>query len=201
MKSLLMRIPGRCARFAAAVLALATAGLAHAETVDFALSDDAFRFGLSGPLSRIIGGAQGQYDVGYLQHRDDGEDSYAVHAGFLVTGDAGLRDLDLTVGAGLRGVYVGGDGDDGGAIAPGVKFDARLPGYERVGLTGYAYYAPSVVSFGDVDGYRDLGVALSYELNRNAAIYVGLRNVRFGAEHGGDVTLDTGLYGGLGLTF
>src|SRR3546814_5682253 len=71
--------------------------------------------------------------------------------GALATGDAGLRDLNLTVGVGLRGVFVGGDGQDGGAIAPGLQFDARLPGYERVGLIGHAYYAPGVVSFGDVD--------------------------------------------------
>lgn len=190
----------RLARISAAGLVLA-AGAAQAETVDFGLSNDSFRFGLTGPLSRLIGGAQGQYDLGYLQHRDNGDDSYAVHAGFLVSGDAGLRDLDLSVGAGLRGVYVGGDGDNGGAIAPGVRFDARLPGYERLGLGGYAYYAPSVVSFGDIDDYRDIGVVLSYELNRNAAVYVGARNVKFGVEHGHDVTLDTGLYGGIALTF
>ncbi|WP_169729308.1 YfaZ family outer membrane protein [Solimonas soli] len=200
MKSLLMRFPQLCAPLAAMGLALA-AGAAQAETVDFSLSGDSFRFGLNGPLSRLIGGAEGQYDVGYLQHRDDGEDSYAVHAGFLVTGDAGLRDLDLKVGAGLRGVYIGGDGDNGGAIAPGVKFDARLPGYERLALTGYVWYAPSVVSFGDIDSYRDLGIAVSYELNRNAAIYLGARNVKFGVDGGPDVTLDTGLYGGIALTF
>ena len=200
MKLSVSRFSGMTLRVVSAGLLLA-AGAAHAETVDFSLSGDSFRFGLNGPLSRLISGAQGQYDVGYLQHRDNGEDSYAVHAGFLVSGDAGLRDVDLTVGAGLRGVYVGGDGDNGGAIAPGIQFNARLPGFERLGLLGYAYYAPSVVSFGDIDDYRDLGIALSYEINRNAALYVGARNVKFGVDGGPDVTLDTGMYGGIALSF
>src|SRR3546814_13330071 len=76
----------------------------------------------------------------------------------------------------LRGVFVGGDGQDGGAIAPGLQFDARLPGYERVGLIGHAYYAPGVVSFGDVDSYRDLGAVLSYQINRSDSVFGGYRN-------------------------
>ncbi|NKF24175.1 YfaZ family outer membrane protein [Solimonas marina] len=190
----------RYAPVAAAALMLASAS-ASAESLNFGLSSDSFRFGLTGPLSRVIQGAQGQYDLGYLQRRTDGDDAYAVHAGVLFTGDAGLRDLDLTAGVGLRGVYVGGDGNDGGAIAPGLQFDLRVPGYDRIGLTGYGYYAPGVVSFNDIDSYRDVGAALSYEINRNAAVSVGWRNVRLGIDHGPNVTLDSGFYGAIGLTF
>ncbi|MGH8444752.1 MAG: YfaZ family outer membrane protein, partial [Solimonas sp.] len=141
------------------------------------------------------------YDAGFVQRRKDGNDTYAAHIGALVTGDAGLRDLDVTAGVGLRGVFIGGDGDNGGAIAPGVQFDARLPGYERFGLLGYAWYAPSVTSFSDIDSYRDLGVALSYDIHRSASVFVGWRNTKIGVEHGPDVTLDTGIYGGIGLKF
>src|SRR3546814_9551377 len=94
----------------------------------------------------------------------------------------------------LRGVFVGGDGQDGGAIAPGLQFDARLPGYERVGLIGHAYYAPGVVSFGDVDSYRDLGAVLSYQINRSASVFGGYRNVKV-TNDGPDSTIDHGLYG------
>lgn len=185
----------------AAVAMLFASAAASAESLNFSLSDDAFRFGLTGPLSRVISGVQGQYDLGYLQHRSDGDDAYAVHAGVLFTGDAGLRDIDLTAGVGLRGVFIGGDGDNGGALAPGVQFDARLPGYDRVGLLGYAYYAPGVVSFDDIDSYRDVGLVLSYQINRNASVFAGYRNVRIGIDHGPNATLDNGFYGGIGLTF
>lgn len=188
------------AHFVAAALLLG-AGTASAESLNFSLSNDSFRFGLMGPLSRVIDGADGQYDVGYLQHRGDGDDPYAVHVGALVTGDAGLRDFDLKAGVGLRAVFIGSDGPDGGAVAPGVQFDARLPGYERLGLLGYAYYAPSPVSFNDIDSYRDLGLIASYSVNRNASVFFGYRNVRIGVDHGSGVTLDSGLYGGVGLTF
>lgn len=187
---------------AAAAALLLVVGSARAETVDFALSDDSFRFGLNGPLSRLLGGVQGQYDLGFVKRERDGDDPYALHAGALVTGDAGLRDLDVTAGAGLRAVFVGGQGDqDGGALAPGVQVDARLPSFDRVGLLAYGYYAPSVVSFGDIDSYRDVGAALSYQMIRNAALYLGYRNIRVGVEHGPNVTLDSGFFGGLSLTF
>jgi hypothetical protein len=190
----------KAAPIAGAAMILASAA-ASAESLDFSLSDDAFRFGLLGSLSRLISGAQGQYDVGYLQHRGDGNDAYAVHAGVLFTGDAGLRDLDLTAGVGLRGVFVGGDGDDGGAVAPGLQLDLRLPGYERIGLLGYGYYAPGVVSFNEIDSYRDVGLVLSYQINHNASVFAGYRNVRIGIDHGPNATLDNGFYGGIGLTF
>ena len=190
----------KSALLAAAAFAF-VAGSASAESLNFSLSDDSFRFGLSGPLSRLLSSVDGQYDLGYLQHRGDGNDTYAIHAGALVTGDAGLRDLDVKAGVGLRGVFIGGDGDNGGAIAPGIMLDVRLPGYERLGLIGTAYYAPSVVSFGDIDEYRDLSAVLSYQINRNAAVFAGYRNVRIGVDHGPNATIDNGLYGGIGLTF
>lgn len=189
----------KSALFAAAVLALA-AGSASAESLNFSLSDDAFRFGLTGPLSRVLSGVDGQYDLGYLQHRGDGNDTFVAHVGALASGDAGLRDLKLTVGVGLRGVFIGGDGQDGGALAPGVQFDARLPGYERLGVIGHAYYAPGVVSFGDADSYRDLGAVLSYQINRSASVFGGYRNVKVTYD-GPDSTVDNGLYGGISLTF
>src|SRR3546814_20067328 len=61
-------------------------------------------------------------------------------------------------------------------------------------------YAPGVVSFGDVDSYRDLGAVLSYQINRSASVFGGYRNVKV-TNDGPDSTIDNGLYGGISLTF
>lgn len=195
-----MMMAKNAVRAAAAALLLAS-GAASAESVSFGLSNDSFRFGLVGPLSRLFSGVQGQYDLGYARRSSGGDNSYVAHAGLLASGDAGLRDIQLNAGVGLRGVLVGGGGENGEAIAPGVQLDARMPGYERIGLLLYGYYAPSVVSFGDLDSYRDFGAAVSYALNRSAALSVGYRNTRFSVDQGGDVTVDNGFYVGIGLTF
>lgn len=187
-------------RTAAAALLLA-AGAAQAENVEFSLSEDSFRFGLTGPLSRVFSGVNGLYDVGYLSRQRDGDDTGVAHLGVMLTGDAGAQDFNLTAGAGVRGVFVTGDGDNGGAVAPGVMVEARMPGYERIAASAYGYYAPKVVSFGDIDSYRDVGGALSYEIIRSAAIYVGYRNVRIGVENGPAVTVDNGFLVGLALRF
>lgn len=184
----------------AATLLLASAS-ASAESVSFGLSSDSFRFGLVGPLSRLLGGVQGQYDLGYMRRSKDGDNSYVAHAGLLASGDAGIQDFPVTAGVGLRGVFAGGDNADGGAIAPGVQASVRMPGFDRFVASVYGYYAPGVVSFGDLDSYRDLGASLSYELNRSAAVTVGYRNTRLGLDGGPDVTIDNGFFAGIGLTF
>jgi hypothetical protein len=188
------------ARTLAAAMVLA-AGAASAESVSFGLSNDSYRFGLTGPLSRVFSGVDGKYDLGFIQRNDNGEHSYAGHVGLLASGDAGLRDVKLNAGVGLRAVLAGGHGEHGGAVAPGIELDLRVPGYERVGILAHGYYAPSVVSFGDLDNYRDVGGGLSYQINRSAVVSVGYRNVRFGVDGGGDITIDNGFFIGLGLIF
>lgn len=186
---------------AAAAALLIASGAASAESISFGLSSDSFRFGLVGPLSRLFSGVEGQYDLGFMRRSKDGDNSYVAHAGVLASGDAGIEDFPIKVGVGLRGVFAGGDNADGGAVAPGVQASLRVPGADRFLVSTYAYYAPSVVSFGDLDSYRDLGASLSYELSRSAVLSVGYRNTRLGLDGGPDVTVDNGFFAGIGLNF
>lgn len=187
-----------------ALLALVTAGAtapAQAEIFDFNIGDNAFRAGLAGPLSRVIDGIAGQYDVGVLLKPKTEDNLIQVHTGVLLTGDAGSKDIDLAAGLGARLVYTGRDHDSGGAFAPGGQIEARLPSYNRFGVTFYAYYAPEVTSFGEVTKYQEYGVDLDYALIRGGSVYVGYRDIKEELSSAADFGVDNGVHIGIRLKF
>jgi len=187
-----------------AMLALAlgaAAAPAHAEILDFNIGDNAFRLGLAGPLSRVMSKVSGQYDVGVLLKPRTSDNLVQVHAGVLVTGDAGAKGIDLAAGLGARIIYTGRDHDSGGAFAPGVQLEARLPQANRFGVTFYGYYGPSATSFGEVRRYKEFGADLDYAVIRGGSVYVGYRNIKEDLSSSGDFDVDHGWHIGFRLKF
>lgn len=191
---------------------LAFAGLARAESVDFNLGPDSFRGFLSGPLSRLVGNLSGQYDTGFIYK--EGQDGSAdpkdaelklAHFGVLATGDVGARGAEAAAGLGARLIYadrkLAGDSASGGALAFGGQFDVRWPGYERVGVTGYGWYAPELTSFSGLKSYHEVALDLEFEVVRAAAVYAGYRLVNLKPEAGGDGEVDSSGHIGIRLNF
>ena len=183
------------------LLAAITAMPARAEIFDVNLGQNSVRAALSGPLAHIWSPLRGQYDTGVVIKPKTSDDLLQVHLGGLVTGDTGAMGVDLAAGLGIRGIYVGRDGDSGGAFALGGQFEARLPSFNRVGLTGYGYYAPDATSLGEVRGYYEYAAALDYQVVRDAAVYVGYRHIHYDIGNVGKVTADNGIRGGVRLNF
>jgi hypothetical protein len=192
-------------RLLAALLVSVAAPVAQAEIFDLSIGDNAFRATVAGPLARLFDNANGQYDVGLLLKPETDEDLLQIHTGVLLTGDAGARDVDVAAGLGIRAVYTGIDSNSGGALALGGQLEGRLPSYNRIGLTGYAYYAPEVLTVGDVANYIEYGVALDYEVIRGGAIYVGYRNIEqdFDLREGfqAEIDVDSSAHVGFRLKF
>ncbi|MFA5938834.1 MAG: YfaZ family outer membrane protein [Sinimarinibacterium sp.] len=185
----------------AAMMLCGMAGTAQAEIFDLSIGDNSFRGSFYGPLSRFASDTNGQYDAGVIVRPKREDDLFVAHVGALVTGDAGARDFNLAAGLGVRGVYIGRDHDSGGALALGGQAEARYPGFERIGLSVYGYYAPEVTSFGEFDQYYEIGTGLDYQVLKNASVYVGYRNVKVELETGEEITADNGLHAGLRLSF
>jgi hypothetical protein len=192
-------------RLLAALLVSVAAPVAQAEIFDLSIGDNALRATVAGPLARLFDNANGQYDVGLLLKPETDEDLLQIHTGVLLTGDAGARDVDVAAGLGIRAVYTGIDSNSGGALALGGQLEGRLPSYNRIGLTGYAYYAPEVLTVGDVANYIEYGVALDYEVIRGGAIYVGYRNIEqdFDLREGfqAEIDVDSSAHVGFRLKF
>lgn len=179
----------------AAVLAGA-AGSASAGTLDLNLSNDAVRFGAAQPLTETGLELSGDW----LHHEDNGD---VLGAGLLLVDEAEPRRGALTLGAGAKLVYVNGDGGDadGQALGIGGRFRYTWPTFNRFGVGGQLYYAPSVTAGGDLDRYLEAALRAEYRVLRNADAYLGVRSVRVGEEGGDTDTFESGLHAGIRLSF
>lgn len=173
----------------------------QAETLDVNISSNALAGDFSGPVARALPGTVGQYDFGLISrpHHDNG--LFQAHAGLLLTGDAGAQNIDLTVGLGARLIYASVAHERGGAGALGGQFEARLPQFNRLGLSGYTYFAPRITTIHSLNRYWENALSLEYEVIRGGNIYVGYRNVHVNVDNAGSFSADNGFHAGFRLKF
>ncbi len=175
------------------------AGLASAQTAqrafDINLNDDV----VAADFGWRLGYRQLHAAVGWLHNQNRGDVAHlAVH---LVDAAAGGTTA-LRAGLGLRLVYANPDesSQDGGAVALGGFARYVLPNADRFHVAGHVYYAPDVVSFGDLTEYYELGARVGYNVIRDADVYLGVRSVKTDYE-AGDLSLDSGLHVGFQFRF
>lgn len=176
---------------------LAATGTAGAGTLDLNLSNDAVRFG----ASQAVTDTGLEADGDWLHHTDHGD---VLGAGLHLVDEAAPGRGALTLGVGGKLFYVNGDESDfdGAAVAIGGRFRYTWPTFNRFGIGGQLYHAPSVTSGGDVDRYTEGAVRAEYLVLRNANAYLGLRAVRVGVEPSDDTeTFESGLHAGIRLSF
>ncbi|MGQ0697655.1 MAG: YfaZ family outer membrane protein [Panacagrimonas sp.] len=191
----------RYVRAVAVSLFATLCGPAQAEVFDANISGDSVRLVVNGPLSRLLSGVDGAYDVGGIWGDDENEDDFAsAHAGLMVTGDAGASKANVTAGLGARLQYIGGEEDKGGALELGGKVEVRVPQFDRLGFSAYGWYGPDAASFGDIDDVLEYSLAIDYQILRDAAIYVGYRDLSADVGSSRDLE-EKGVHGGIRLNF
>ncbi len=188
--------------FAAITLVSAALTPVLAAEIDLNVGDKSFSGQFTGTAPNLRD-AGAQYQFGFLTRPDDNDRPTLrqYHAQFLVTGDAGASEFDLTAGLGARLLYLDIGPFDGFTVAFGGEARAKIPTADRFSIGAYGYIAPSVTSFSDVEGYTQIGADAAYEIIRGGAIYVGARHVRYKFDDAGRFTVDNGAHVGLRLTF
>ncbi|WP_076540357.1 YfaZ family outer membrane protein [Shewanella sp. UCD-KL21] len=81
---------------------------------------------------------------------------------------------------------------NGSVVAVGGHYGYALG--NKVSLHADAYYAPSVLSFSDVDGYTEFGGKVQYDFNPNMALFIGYRNITFKYDGRSDSAFEDGFY-------
>lgn len=178
------------------LLIVVVPGLVAAGELDININDDAARLSYAWPIRND----QLRVDVGLLSHQDRGE---LVHIGLHLVDWASTGANPLKGGLGGKLFYADTDTvfDDELALGLGGFLKYTFPQYNRFSVSGQAYFAPDVLSWGDSEQFVELEARLSYNVLREADIYLGARYINMEFEGGGDFTLDNGLHAGIQLRF
>ena len=174
-----------------AVLAAASLS-AVAGSVDVNLSNDT----LEAKYEQAVGAAD--WTFGALYNRDD--KNYALNIGLLAAGEGSAGNSRVEGGLGGKVYTVHVAGSDVAALALGGQI-RWFPGNRSVGLGGYAFYAPKVVTFLDGTNFYDAGLRAEVEVFRNSFAYVGYRWTRAQLEDGAQPYVDRGGFAGVMVKF
>lgn len=167
-----------------------------ANGLDLNINDKAARIAVEFDISNNL-----VVDGSWLHHQDRGN---VLGAGLHVIGAAtGGRD---PIQAGVGGRLVAADSkiagrDDGLALPIGGFASYTIPDYDRFMVGGSVYYAPDVLSFGDMTKYLEYNAWAGYSILREAQVYLGLRSVRGSFKDSPTVSFDSGLHLGIRLQF
>ena len=176
---------------------LILAGLsAHASEFAFKLSSDTVSAVFAPPVSE--NGLQMSF--GLLHNQDEGS---VVDAGLHVVDDATADGRGFIVGLGGKLLAIDSDraNDTGGAIAVGGHFRYVFPSYNRISLSGEAYYAPDVLGFGDVQEYLELAIRGEYAVLRQARVFLGYQKISSNFEGTQSFDFENGIHVGMAFEF
>lgn len=167
-----------------------------ADEVDLSFNSDALRL----QYVHEMGSSGLNLDTGWLYNSDNGS---VIHAGLHLVDLASSGRDKIEAGIGGRFVYTDGDQSkqSGFAVPVGgfVRFTPQS--INRLSVGGSLYYAPNILAIGDLEKYQEYSIRVSYNVLRQADIYVGARYVRGDYKNARDVRYDTGMHIGLTLRF
>jgi hypothetical protein len=179
------------------LIVLVVSQAAFSSEVDLNLNSDAARITIVFPPI----GENLLLDASWLHHNDNGD---VASVGGHVVGLAAAGSDAIKVGLGARLHWVSRDkgrNEDGTALGLGGFVKYTLPAYDRISFGGHAYYAPGVVSFGDVEEFYDIDLWAGYSVIKDADVYFGWRSMKAEFKSDGTVNMDTGLHAGFRVRF
>jgi len=141
-----------------------------------------------------------QYRFGALH--DDRTKDWLGHAGFVALGEQENQAMRSTIGFGGR-VYSGSTGPFNILSVPlGGQFSVYPAGFGSIGFSGYAFYAPNVLSGLDTERFFDVGVRVEFEIIKpTTVIYLGYRKIEAKFKNLGTSTIEEGGHIGLRISF
>lgn len=163
-------------------------------SIDLSLANDSARFEYD--AAKVGSGLHVSASI--MHHEDDGDlASLGMHVVDIREPNSPLY---IGVGGRIFG-YVSGD-YDGAALGVGGFARYNIPRAAGLSLAGYAYYAPSVVSFGDTKSLLDSDIRIQYALLPTARVYTGYRYSEVNIEQINDeIVLEQGVHFGLKVDF
>lgn len=145
---------------------------ASAEQLDLSFNSDALRI----QYVHEFKSNNLNLDTGWLYNSDRGS---VLHVGLLLSGFAAEGTNPVSAGVGGRIVYTDGElsNQSGLAVPVGGTLRWSPRNLDRLVISGDLFFAPNILSTGDLEKYEEYAVRVGYNVTRQADIYVGARYI------------------------
>lgn len=177
----------------AASAVLMTSHAAIADSIDINLNNDSIQ------AVYATNWRAAELNMGLLSNTD--QHDWAAHVGLLTLGERQSGNTRIEGGLGGRLYLADVANKDVMALALGGQVRS-FPNNGPIGLVGYAYYAPDIVTAMDGKKFWEWGARVEFEMvKKSANVYVGYRKMRADLDDGRDITVDSGVHAGVKITF
>jgi hypothetical protein len=170
----------------------------NGSVAEFALSNDTLQLRYVGSGSRI--GVDGSHLVGSAflsEHRD-----FVLSSGLLFPVDLGIRRLNISFGPQVYAALLQNENDDVMAVSVGTEVRFFIDPRRGLAISGQAYYAPDILTFGSADNLTDLSARVEMNVAQQVQAFAGMRWFEFDLTDGsGERTLQEEAFVGIGYRF
>ena len=188
---------------AAPLLLAATQALAQRDTregssAEVALSNDTLQLRYLASGSAV--GVQGSRLAGgvFLGEERD----LVMNAGLLFPADLGIRRLNISFGPQIYAALLQEENDDVMAVSIGTEVRFFIDPSRGLAVSGRAYYAPDILTFGAADNLTDLSARVELNVAEQLQAFAGMRWFEFDLTDGsGKRTLQQEAFVGVGYRF
>ena len=181
----------------AASQAIAQRDTRAGSTAEFALSNDTLQLRYLGSGNMV--GVQGSKFTGgvFLGEERD----FVLNAGLLFPADLGIRRLHISSGPQLYAALLQEENDDVMAVSVGTEVRFFIDPSRGLAVSGQAYYAPDILTFGAADNHTDLSARVEMGVAEQQA-FADMRWFEFDLTDGsGERTQQEEVFVGVGYRF
>jgi hypothetical protein len=188
--------------FIAALALLSTQALAQQRESasgsrgELAISNDTLQLRYVGS-GQTVGVDNSQFAAGVFlgEERD-----IVLNAGVLFPAPLGIDRLQIKVGPQAYAALLEDENDD--VMAMSVGLEARFFIGGGLAVSGQAFYAPDILTFGSADNLTDLSARVEYDAGSQVQVFAGMRWFEFDLTDGmGERTLQDEVFVGIGYRF
>jgi hypothetical protein len=182
----------------AASQAIAQGDTRTASTAELALSNDTLQLRYIGSGNQV--GVQGSQLTGgvFLGEERD----FVLNAGLLFGADLGIRRLNISFGPQVYAALLQDENDDVMAMSVGTEVRFFIDPNRGFAVSGQAYYAPDILTFGSADNLTDLSARVEFNVAEQLQAFAGMRWFEFDLTDGsGERTLQEEVFVGIGYRF
>jgi len=182
----------------AATQAIAQRDTRDGSTAELALSNDTLQLRYLGSGTTV--GVQGSQPTGgvFLGEERD----FVLSAGLLFGADLGIRRFNISFGPQLYAALLQEENDDVMSVSVGTEVRFFIDPGRGFAVSGQAYYAPDILTFGTADNLTDLSARVELNVAEQLQAFAGMRWFEFDLTDGsGERTLQEEVFVGVGYRF